>query len=650
MASARTPPAAVTRVPFWKSWWCAGIVIVALAVTAYHNSFRVPFVFDDELAIVANPTIRSLDTALFPPHTAEMGGLPISGRPVVNLTIAVNYLWGKGDVRGYHVFNLLVHVACGLAIFVLIRETLLLPSLAPRFGASAFEIALSVAVVWTVHPLQTESVTYISQRAEALLGLFYLLTIWCFARALRPDASRAWARCAVASCFLGMATKEVMVSAPLLAALYDRVFVSGSWREVWRRHHRLLLALASSWLLLAWFVIHGGGTRGLSAGFGLGVSGWTYLLTQCDAILLYLKLSFWPHPLVLDYGTTLVHRLAEVWWQATVLLGLFAATLWALRRRPALGFFGAWFFLILAPSSSVIPLVGQTIAEHRMYLPLLAIIVLTFVSIHVFLGRKALVMFAVVAAAVLTSTTVLRNEDYATTIRICEDTVRKRPGNARAMALLADYYHRAGNLTQARQWLERSLDIEPGVGAVLNNLGNVWQELGDPAKAISCFKQAVALRPHDLNALNNLGTALVMAGRASEGIDQLEAAVRLAPTSTETLANLANALAQTGRLPEAAAKFDALVRLQPHDAETRARFGALLFTLGQKEEAIEQLQTAVQLQPQDPNLHNQLGSVLGRSGRVREALAEFETALRLNPAHESAQQNAAIARRKLGIN
>src|SRR5204863_6695577 len=133
--------------------------------------------------------------------------------------------------------------------------------------------------------------------------------------------------------------------------------------------------------------------------------------------------SFWPYPLVLDYGTSLVHRVGEVWWQAMVLLALFGATLWALMRRPALGCLGAWFFLILAPSSSVIPLVGQTIAEHRMYLPLLSIVVLTLVSIHVFLGRKALVTFAAVAAVVLTVMTVRRNEDYATTIRICEDTV-----------------------------------------------------------------------------------------------------------------------------------------------------------------------------------------------------------------------------------
>jgi tetratricopeptide (TPR) repeat protein len=640
MASARAAPASANlKLPFYRTPLWGALVVAAAALLAYHNSFNVPFVFDDEMAIVANPSLHHLWTACFPPP--DLTGLPISGRPVVNFSFGLSYAISGSAVWSYHVFNLLVHIASGLVLFGVVRRTLLQPGLAPRFGAHAFELALLTAALWTLHPLQTESVTYISQRAEALLGLFYLFTLWCFIRAVEPGAPPKWARWAFVTCLLGMATKEVMVSAPIFVALYDRAFVAGSWREVWARHRKIHLALASAWLLLVWFVVQEGGARGMSAGFGLGVSWWTYLLKQCDAIVVYLKLSFWPHPLVLDYGTGLVRSIGDVWWQAAVVVALFAGTLWALVRKPALGCLGAWFFMILAPSSSVVPLVGQTMAEHRMYLPLAAVMVLTVTSSYLLLGRKGMVVLAA-AAGLLVAVTVGRNEDYASTISIYEDTVAKCPGNARAMALLADYYRRAGRLEDARKWLERSLELEPGVRPVLNNLGDVWQELGQPGKAVVCFQQALALKPNDAATLNNLGNALILAGRVPEGIAQLEAALRLNPAAAATRANLANALARSGRMPEAAACFETLLQAHPEDVEAHNNYSNVLLALGRGAEAIAQ--------PDNADLHNRLGIALGRAGDLRAALEQFQEALRLNPAHASARQNAALAQRRLGGN
>ena len=646
MASARVAPAPATHPqPFHRSPLFAAIVIGVAALCAYGNSLGVPFVFDDELAIVSNPSLRGLWTAWSPPP--DLTGLPISGRPLVNFSFGLSYAMSGEAVWSYHLLTLLIHVAAGVVLFGVVRRTLLQPTLASRFGRHAFELALVSAALWTLHPLQTESVTYISQRAEAMLGLWYLLALWGFIRAIEPEASPKWGWLAFAACLLGMATKEVMVSAPLFAALYDRAFVAASWREVWARHWKLLARLASSWLLLLGFVVAEGGARGQSAGFGLGVSSWSYLLKQCEAIVLYLKLSFWPHPLVLDYGTGLVGSVADVWWQGLVVMALLMGTFWALVRRPMLGCLGAWFFMILAPSSSIVPLVGQTMAEHRMYLPLAAVVVVTVVVVYLRLAAKGLTILAA-AAVVLGVTTAFRNQDYATTISICEDTVTKRPDNARAMALLADYCRRAGRLQDARGWLERSLQLEPRVRPVLNNLGDVWQELGEPAKAVTYFEQALALKPGDTATLNNLGNALILSGRMPEGLAQLEAALRLAPTAVGTRANLANALAQAGRLPEAAAQFELLLKAAPGDAEAHAGYSNVLVALGRRDEAITQLEAAVRSRPGDADLHNRLGSALGRAGRLREALEQFQEALRLNPAHESARQNAALAQRRMG--
>src|SRR4029077_15512000 len=123
----------------------------------------------------------------------------------------------------------------GLTLFGLVQRTLLRPALHPRFGADALPLALAVALLWTVHPLQTESVTYIVQRAESLMGLFYLLTLYCFVRSLDSPAPNRWQALCFAACLTGMATKEVMVSAPLLVLLYDRTFAAGSFRAAWQQ-------------------------------------------------------------------------------------------------------------------------------------------------------------------------------------------------------------------------------------------------------------------------------------------------------------------------------------------------------------------------------------------------------------------------------
>jgi len=620
---------------------CAGVLLV------YHNSFGVPFVFDDEPSIISNPTIRSLTTAWWPP--TDDGGLTVAGRPVLNFSLGLNYAISGLEVWSYHALNLLIHLAAGLVLFDLVRRTLLAApeagSAIPPYNRDAVWIALVAALLWALHPLQTESVTYVIQRAESLTGLLYLLTLWCFARSTEPGAGAGWARGAFACCLLGMGSKEVMVSAPLLVALYDRTFVAGSWREVWTRRRGQHLALAGTWLVLAGLVLTNL-DRGGSAGAALPVSPVDYALTQVYAITHYLRLTVWPAPLILDYGSALVDAWWPIVWSALLLLPLVVASLWAGWRGLAAGFCGVFFFAVLAPSSSVVP-VNQAMAEHRMYLPLAAVMVVMTTGLYSLLGRRALALLAVAAVA-LGVATERRNEDYATNIRIYEDTVAKRPGNARAMALLADYYQRAGRFEEARDQLVRSLQVEPGVHEVLNNLGNVWLKLGEAGKAIDCLRQALALRPDNHAALNNLASALALAGRAPEAIAQLEVALQQNPAAWATRYNLASLQAQTGRLTDAAANFGSVVAAQPDDIEARVSYATLLQAQGRNAEALAQLEAAVRLQPVNADLHNKLGIVLGRAGRLREALWQFQEALRLDPANESARQNAALAQRRLG--
>ncbi len=213
---------------FWLASILAPVCIVAATAAAYWNSFQDAFVFDDELWILKNHSIRQL----FPLGSVLFPDTPItSGRPLVGLSLAANYALGEYRVWGYHAVNLAIHIAAALALYALVRRTLLLPSFGNRFTTRAMPIALVAGLVWAVHPLQTAAVTYIIQRTESLMGLLYFLTLYAVVRGATTELQNSlrrvvWYCLAVTACFLGMATKEVMVSAPLMVLLYDRTFSS----------------------------------------------------------------------------------------------------------------------------------------------------------------------------------------------------------------------------------------------------------------------------------------------------------------------------------------------------------------------------------------------------------------------------------------
>jgi tetratricopeptide (TPR) repeat protein len=622
---------------------CAGVV-VASGLAAYHNSLHGPFVFDDVPAISENPSIRSLSAigdVLAPPR----GTVTAMGRPVLNLSLALNYAMGGLEPAGYHVANLLIHLAAGLALFGIVRRTLLLPSMAPRFGQEALALALATAVVWTVHPLQTEAVTYTVQRAESLMGLLYLLTLYCFIRGTQSKAPGMWWTAAFASCLLGMGTKEVMVSAPVMVLLFDRAYVSGSFGGALRRHAPVISALAGTWLLLACLVASGGGNRGGSVGFGVQTRWWSYVLTQGEAIVHYLRLCVWPHPLVLSYGTFwITDPIEAALWTLPVLL-LSAAAVATFARNPPLGYPALFFLAILAPTS-LVPGTTQMIVEHRMYLALAAVVAAAVAGGYAWLGRRSLWIWPVAAVA-LCWLTVLRNRDFRSEEAIWEDTVQKSPQDAIAHYNLGHALQaQAGRSREAEAQFRESLRLNPDYAKAHDSLGLLLQQEGHTTEALAEFREAIRLNPGDVRALNNLGFALSnRPGGAAEAVAVLRAAERLDDAHDVIHVNLGNALSQLpDRLPEAEAQYRKALRLNPC-APTLTDLGALLTRLpGRQDEAIADYREALRLDPGYARAHDNLGSALVvMPGRIPEAVREFQEAIRIDPASSSAHCNLGIA-------
>ena len=560
-------------------------LVLLVALATYFNALGSPFVWDDDPAIVTNQSIRGpLGESLVPPLET-----PVAGRPTVNASLAVNYGMGGLDTTGYHIWNLAVLALSALLLFGIVSRTL---SSHKVFRDAAFSdgVALVAALVWMVHPLLSETVDYVTQRSESMMGLFFLLTLYAAIHARDPRRSLRWEIVSIGSCALGMATKESMVVAPVAVVVYDLVFEFDSLRDALTSRRLLYAGLAATWLELG--VIMWRWPRSTVGGATVGP--WTYLLNQAQMIARYLGLSVWPQSLVVDYGLPRMLAVRDVAAEAALIVALAAFTAFALRRWPAIGFLGVMFFLTLAPTSSIVPITSEVGAERRMYLPLAALVVLVVTLAGVLVerarhrspGRVRLLVAGAIAVSVavigaLAIRTVYRNREYETPVALWDSVIARRPQGRARFAL-------------ATQLIDAGLHDA----------------------AIAQLREAVADFP---DARAGLGTELLVAGQIQEGVSVLEAFVQANPSAANR--GPARPLLATG--------YRTL-------AEQSLRQQQVLL-------AEEQARKSIQFDPKNADAHNILGAALASRGQLEQAVAEFQAALRINPQDQQAANNLARA-------
>jgi protein O-mannosyl-transferase len=513
-----------TRSLAWRARTAASLAIVLAGAFAYANSFDGVFVLDDEPAIARNENLRSLTplarAVSAPPDTT------LSGRPVATFSFAVDTALRGGTLAAYHETNLAIHLLTTLLLFAVIRRTLETESPRIRFSEHSTALAFFVALLFVVHPLQTSAVTYIVQRVESLAALLVLATLYGAIRsaATAGRAATFWAAFAVMSCALAMGTKETAVVAPVLVLLWDWIFLE----EKPKRRTLLLALLFATWAILATLVASV--PRGLSAGFGFAEwPWWSYLITQTTVVAHYVRLVFLPAPLVFDYGWPKA-TLAEAVVPGFLLAAMFVATVVLVVRRRPLSFPLAWFFILLAPSSSVVPIVTEIAAEHRMYLPLAGILSIAVIGAASFwnersgalspaarrAGSVACVAAALVAAGLLGRMTYARNEDYRDYDRLWSKTVAERPENPRARINLASSFLTQGRYVDAEEHLRAAVRLDPDSAEAHANLGVALASQGRELDGVPMLRRAVALAPDFIGARRNLAEALAVAGDFAE--------------------------------------------------------------------------------------------------------------------------------------
>lgn len=623
-------------------WWAGALAVAAATTLAFSNTFQGPFMFDDREMIVGNPYVRDL----WPPWGALFGP-PNMSRPLIGLSLAINYAISGFSVWSYHLMNLVIHTLAALALFGVARRTLMSDRLRGLFGDKAFALALAIAIAWAVHPLQTQSVTYIIQRCESLMGMFYLATLYFAVRAMTSESGKRWQLAAVAACAGGMLSKQVMVTAPLAVLIYDSLFVSGSIKEALRRRAALYSGLAATWGLLVWTTLASPANE--TAGFGVRtVSPLEYFVSQFAVLVHYLRLSVWPDSLVLDYDWPKAQTAWDVAPYALILTTLGLLTLYALARRKPVGFIGAWFFLILSVTSSFMPF-SDLAFEHRMYLPLAAVVALVVLCGYrlgdrlskrvipaeqkrLAIAKPVALLSAAVVMAVLTSLTLGRNEDYESELRMWTDVVTKRPQNARGHNNLGLLYAEAGELEPALWHFGESVKYNPLHAPAHNNLGLALASRGNIAQGKAHLLEALRLRPGYADAHFNMQRALIAEGNTDEAFAHFRATVAADPKYSEAYMSMAQAFEKQQRFKEAADVYKEALTLQPRSPEVLMKLALSLAQLkeslpGAMDESIRAAEAAAALTGnRHPVTLDALATVYAAAGRMDEAIEVAEKA------------------------
>ncbi len=525
--------------------------LLITGVLVYLNSFNGVFVFDDGTFIVDALELRTL----WPPWDAMFGGVHYT-RPLAGLTFAVNYAISGLDIWSYHLFNLIIHLVATLALFAVLVITLNMG----RFSDMSAYLALIISMLWLIHPLQTESVTYIIQRYESFMGMFFLLSLLSYILSTRSlNYKRLWQTAAILSCYLAVGCKQVAALIPIVIFLYDRTFVTQSFKQTLARSWRFFLLLLSSWILM---IAIGTTAKPFEwAGFDMKVvKPLKFALSEFGVIVHYLKLAIWPDPLVFDYFWQLAEKPGEIIPQAMFILILILFSLWGLVKNHPFGFLGCCFFLLLAPTSSIMPL-SDLAADHRMYLPLIPVLTLAILILYSLCQRLPLLIssisdrggedrfstkpgtlaFAVIVLFIIITfgiLTVERNALFSSKEAIWRDTAEKAPHNPRAWANLGNALMEQKRYNEALNPLKKALKLKPSYSVVLTNLGFLHSLQNNHEKAIYYWEASLKSRPHH-RTYYNLGLQYQLRGDKQRAVSNFKGAVEQKPRWGAALIRLA---------------------------------------------------------------------------------------------------------------
>ena len=600
------------RTKFSNPYYIALFLIFLAGTLTYLNSFNGVFVYDDERHIIDNPAMRTL----WPPWESMVAETNIT-RPLIGLSLAINYAISGYNIWSYHLFNLIIHLLAAWTLFALVRRLCTIETNPSWCKERSTEISATAALLWVVHPLTLTSVTYIIQRFQSMMGLCYFLTVYCAIRYFQATEHKTrWLVFTTLAASAGMVCKQDMATAPFTVLAVNALFFTKNWRQALKQNWQLYCGLAFSLVVLVFFN-QLGPARGF-AGFGGSYEiPYYYSLTQFEVITEYIKIALLPLSVCFDYRWAHVLNPTKIIPEILFIVGLLGFTIWLCCKKNKAGLFGIWFFFTLAVTSSFFP-IADAMCEYRMYLPLAAITCLLSLGVwrlasYPQIPRNALYGAIAVATVLLGTKTHLENRNFETQLELWRVITTQRPYNARAWNNYGISLERIGREQEAHQAYERSYQMDRNYIGALQSMARVMLKKQDLENAMKFLKEGIRVSPHFADPYYEVGKILAFKGNTAEAEEYYKKAIER----------------------------------DPYLAHAHAAYGVLLMKAGRSKEAIPYLSTAVQFQPGNPDFNFNLGTALALADISAEAKKYLQHALMLNPKHEGARTNLMVLERKL---
>jgi Flp pilus assembly protein TadD len=605
-----------------------GLCLIILA--AYLPVFRAGFVWDDDAWVWANPHVRGERSILRVWHTDESLGQ--------NYPLTYTFFWLEARLWGFHPFgyhlaNVLLHGADAVLLWLILRRLKL-------------RGAWAAAAAFGLHPINVESVAWVTEAKNVLSAFFLLSSLLAF---LRWEEQRRASRYAasLALYFLALTAKTFVATFPL-------ALLTLRW---WRgeKISRRMLGETAPFLLLS--LLAGAYTWRLEVAH-VGTRGEPWSLAWPERILVagralwfYLAKIVFPVRLSFVYPRWEISAGDAVVWLYPLLAAIILIAFWN-RRRKGRGAFAAaaLYAVLLAPALGFISFYAQIysfVADHYAYLAA-AVPIAAAASLAGALPPRVARAAGAAVLSVLFLLTTLQTGKYRDSQTLFRDVIEKNGACWLARNNLANDLFAEGKTAEAIAELETALRTRPDDPRLLANLGHALLRTGRAEEAEPLLRKAIAVDPAYAPARNTLGVLLFEGGRTDEAIREYEEAIRIDPASGEAHNNLAEALIYRGRTAEAAPHLDRAIRLQPAYPEAHNNRGIALSRMGLLEQAIREYDEAIRLRPLYAEAHYNAGIDLDSLGRFEEAAARYRRAIEIRPAYAEAHANLGVTLSRQG--
>jgi tetratricopeptide (TPR) repeat protein len=622
------------------------LFFAGISAYIYSNTLNSPFVLDDLIRIEENPAIRVTEFSI--PKIIKAGLTSSKMRPIPFITFALNYSLHQYNVFGYHLVNIIIHILTGFFLYLFLKTTLEIPTVQQRYQHTHL-ICFWAALIWLIHPIQTQSVTYIVQRMTSLSSMFFILSFLFYVYGRLAEENKKqwiWFIASAVAWLLSLACKQISATLPFLIFLYEWYFFQDLSKEWLKQHLKYIFAISAFFILL--FLIYTGFNpwEKIQNFHDYARHEFTMtqrLLTQFRVMIHYISLIFLPLParLNLDYDFVLSQSLID---PISTLLCLFAIggvvamAIYLSKRERLISFCLLWFLINHLIESSILPL--AIIFEHRNYLPTMLVglipVVLAYRYITLNWLKMGLLGLLVVGLSV---GTYQRNRVWVNDISLWSDVVKKSPNKARPHFNLGAAYSKQNRSEEAIPFYRRALEIKPNLAQPHVNLGKALEQQNKMDEAFEHYKTALKLKPDLPEAHANIGSILAKKGRTQEAMRHFQSALEIRPHYVPAHVNLARALVKNGRLDEGLAHYYQAIQFEPGTVAAHNDLGSIYMNRGETEKAVRHYLAALQIDPNLVEVYNNLGIALMQEGQIKAAIRQFQKALRLKPDFETAENN-----------